>query len=165
MEDILMKNLRNLMMVLVVLTAMPLAGLAMEHGKMDMDHEKMDMDHGKMGHVGMMMLGEETEDGVVAMGHAKAYDSDAVAKMAKMGMGATHHFMVSFKDQQGKPITEGTVAVKVEAGGQESKPIMLMQMGEAFGADITVPQGEEVKLKVGSKLADGKKRQFEFELK
>jgi len=82
-----------------------------------------------------------------------------------MGMSATHHFMVFFKDEHGKPVTEGTVAVKVEANDQESKPIMLMQMGEGFGADITVPQGEEVKLKVGTKLADGKKRQYEFELK
>jgi len=113
----------------------------------------------------MMMLGEETEDGVSAMGHYKVYDSKAMESMAKMGMSATHHFMISFKDQHGQPITEGTVAVKVKSGDQEGKPVMMMQMGEGFGADITVPKGEEVKLKVGTKLADGKKRQYEFELK
>jgi len=114
----------------------------------------------------MMMLGEASEDGVSAMGHVKAYDSKAMESMAKMGMSATHHFMVFFKDQQtGKAVTEGTVAVKVESDDHEGKPVKLMQMGEGFGADIAVPQGHEAKLKIGTKLADGKKRQFEFELK
>jgi len=137
----------------------------MDHGKMDMDHGKMDMDHGGMTHEGMMMLGEETEDGVKSMGHIKVYDSKARESMAQMGMSATHHFMVYFTDENGKPLTEGMVAVKVEADDQKGKPVKLMPMGDGFGGDISIPEGQEVKLKVGTKLADGKKRQYEFKLK
>lgn len=182
-----MKTFGKLVLIAVFLLMLPLAVSAMDHSKMDMDHKdhgsmshddhsKMDMDHkdhGSMDHGdhskmagGMMMLGSDEEDGVSAMGHIMAYDAEKVAAMQKMGMSATHHFMIYFKDvKSGKAITEGSVALKVKADDKESDAIRLMLMGDGFGADISIPEGEEAELKVGSKLADGKKRKFEFELK
>ncbi|GAB4164357.1 MAG: hypothetical protein Tsb0017_02510 [Geothermobacteraceae bacterium] len=145
-----------------------------DHGKMEMQHDGHDHsghDHGGMQMMGgMLMLGNDSEDGVKAMAHAKVYDEAARASMAKMGMNATHHFMVMFTDEAtGKPVTEGKVAIKVKTGdGDWSKPVMLMpmkmDMGEGFGGDIALEPGE-YEIKVGTKLADGKKRQFEFEFK
>jgi len=137
----------------------------MDHGKMEgMDHGKMEgMDHGGMAMSGnMIMLGEETEGGVKAMAHLK----DVKEAMAKMGMPGTHHFMVMFSDvATGKPIDAGKVAVKIEGPNDfKAGPIELMGMQGHFGADISLPGPGKYEFKIGSKLADGKKRQFEFYL-
>ena len=132
-----------------------------------MDHGKMQgMDHGSMPAMnGMMMLGNQTENGVTAMAHIK----DIHEGMAKMGMDQTHHFMVMFTDTAtGKPIAEGTVAVKIkDPSGKVGKPIQLMGMnmgmGAGFGSDITLPAKGTYEFTVGTKLQDGKKRQFHFE--
>lgn len=140
----------------------------MDHGKMQgMDHGKMEgMDHGKMKMMnGMMMLGNETEDGVTAMAHIK----DIHEGMAKMGMDQTHHFMIMFTDKAtGKPISDGTVALKIKGpSGDLGNPVQLMGMkmgmGAGFGSDITLPQKGQYEFIVGTKLQDGKKRQFHFE--
>ena len=53
---------------------------------------------------GMMMLGNQTENGVKAMAHIK----DIHEGMAKMGMEQTHHLMLMFMDTAtGKPIAGG----------------------------------------------------------
>lgn len=183
-----MKKLHSLIVILVLLLAVPLASQAMSHGKGEMDHDKMDMkhgeqskmdhgkmkmdhdkkemDHGKMDHGGMdmsgdmIMLGDATEDGVKAMAHLK----DVGAAMAKMGMPSTHHIMINFVDlASGKPIESGVAAVKIEGpNGELSEPVKLMGMQGHFGADIELPVAGEYEFKVGTKLADGKKRQFEF---
>lgn len=153
-----------------------------EHGKMDMDHGKdheghdhgdmHDMDHGQMQMAGgMVMLGNDDEEGVKAMAHVKVYDESSKASMAKMGMTSTHHFMVVFADDKsGQAITEGMAAVKVKAkDGEAGKAVKLMPMkmtmGTGFGADVTLPGPGEYEFKLGTKLADGKKRQFKFEFK
>jgi hypothetical protein len=71
--------------------------------------------------------------------------------------------MVAFVDAAGKPVTEGTVAVKIKnPAGKEGKAIKLMGMEGHFGADIVLPEKGEYHFKVGTKLADGKKREYHF---
>ena len=127
---------------------------SMDHGSMKMgDHAGM-----KMG-AGMAMLGEQTVEGVKAMAHA----NDVKAAMAKMGMKETHHFMVAFVGKDGKQITEGTVAVKIQnPAGTVGEAIPLMGMQEHFGADIVLAEKGTYMFKVGTKLPDGLVRQYEF---
>jgi len=185
-----MKKLLVTATILIFAAAFPLMAAAssgeheghehkMEH-KMDMDHDghHEGMEHGDHGHMDhgkmmgdMVMLGNDDEDGVKAMAHLKVYDDAAKASMAKMGMTSTHHFMIVFADDKsGTPVTEGMAAVKVKAkDGEAGKAVKLMpmkmDMGTGFGADITLPGPGEYEIKVGTKLADGKKRQFKFEYK
>jgi hypothetical protein len=149
----------NAILVALFLLGLPLAAGAMEGMKHD-EHGKMEgMKHEGMMEEGMVMLGEETEEGVKAMAHL----NDVKAAMAKMGMKETHHFMVAFVDAAGKQITEGTVAVKIKnPAGKEGGAIKLMGMEGHFGADIVLPEKGEYHFKVGTKLADGKKREYHF---
>ncbi len=141
----------------------------MDHKSMDHDaHDHMDhqsMDHGKMDsgmHMegGMIMLGSSVENGVKAMAHLK----DVSEAMAKMGMKDTHHFMVMFVEEgTGEAINEGTVAVKItDPAGNMREPVRLMGMQGHFGADVALSDGGSYVFKVGTKLADGTKRTFEF---
>jgi hypothetical protein len=167
-----MKRLTTTLAVLFTLL-LPFGALAMEQqgGKMEgmgQDSGAMQgmkgMDQGGMMN-GMMMLGDQTENGVKAMAHIK----DIHEGMAKMGMDQTHHLMVMFTDTaSGKPIATGTVAVKIkDPAGKVSKPIQLMPMnmgeGDAFGSDIALPAKGKYQFLIGSKLEDGKKRQFKFD--
>ena len=174
-----MKNLSKKLVLMALLIGLPFTALAMSHGDDkemkhgDMKHEDMkhddmkhgSMDHGEHGGMGMegdmIMLGNVVKDGVKAMAHLK----DVGKAMAQMGMPATHHIMVMFVDQaSGDPIESGAAAVKIERpDGTESGPIKLMGMQGHFGADIELAEPGKYEFKVGTKLADGKKRQFEFE--
>lgn len=129
----------------------------MGHDDHEMKHEKMDHgDHAGMS--GMQDIGAQTDKGVKCAAMVKAYDP----KMAEMA-NATHHFMVNFTDENGQPITNGKVAVKVKSHeGEASKPIMLMPMGDGYGGDLKLDKGH-YKLEVGTKLEDGKKRKFEYD--
>jgi len=173
-----MKRWTTIALALLFTLGLPLGVLAMDHqdGKMDgmsqnsgsmpgMEKGSMPgMNQGGMMN-GMMMLGDQTENGVKAMAHIK----DIHEGMAKMGMEQTHHLMIMFMDTAtGKPIGGGSVAVKIkDPAGKVSKPIPLMAMkmgmGEGFGSDITLPEKGKYEIIVGSKLEDGKKRQFQFE--
>jgi len=154
----------NALLAALFLLSLPLAAGAMEgmkHDKMEkMEHGSMEgMKHEGMKMEGMIMLGEETEEGVKAMAHL----NDVKEAMAKMGMKETHHFMVAFVDAAGKPVTEGTVAVKIKnPAGKEGNAIKLMGMEGHFGADIVLPEKGEYHFKVGTKLPDGKKREYHF---
>jgi len=160
---------QTMMLMLITTLLIPTLAMAMNHGKaMDpsaMDHSSMEkMDHSKMDHGGgmamggeMIMLQDVEVDGVMASGHML----DTREKMAKHGMQETHHFMVSFMDSSGEPLSEGQVALKIEApDGSVSQAIRLMGMGGAFGADITLDKKGTYKFMVGTKLNDGKKRMF-----
>lgn len=117
--------------------------------------------HGGMAAAGSMLdLGEKTEKGVEAMAHVK----DVKAAMAKMGMKTTHHFMVMFSDEKtGAAIDKGTVAVKITSpDGTVTGPTELMGMQGHFGADVVLDKPGEYTFQVGSKLADGTARQYEF---
>ncbi len=144
---------------------LPLTALAAshEHAEMkEMDHSKMDHSghDGMAMHGDMIMLGDDTEEGVKGMAHLK----DVGAAMSKMGMDTTHHLMVMFVDaKSGEPITEGAAAVKITGpDGKTSEPSKLMGMQGHFGADVVLKQKGEYSFEVGSKLADGQKRTFEF---
>ena len=118
--------------------------------------------HDGMAAMGNMLdLGTKTEKGVKAMAHMK----DVSAAMAKMGMKTTHHFMVMFNDEKsGKAIDSGKVAVKITGpDGTVNGPMELMGMQGHFGADVILDKKGEYKFQVGSKLADGTTRQFEFQ--
>jgi len=168
--------MKNLLVVTLALGLfLPSAALAMSHEDKPMEHQ-MDMQHkmdtgssmhekmmekgGMDMHGDMMMLGEETVDGVKAMAHLK----DVHEAMSKMNMTQTHHFMVMFMDTAGKPVDEGLVAVKItDPAGQTGDPIKLMGMQGHFGADVALSQPGKYVFEVGTKLQDEQKRQFEFQ--
>ena len=78
--------------------------------------------------------------------------------MEKMGMNATHHVMVFFADEKtGVAVTSGKAALKIK--GDDAKPAMLMQMGTGFGSDVNLTEMMTT-FEIGTKLEDGKKRQF-----
>ena len=103
-------------------------------------------------------IGKDTQKGVVATVKVKTYDDKTMETMAKMGMNATHHVMVFFTDEKsGAAVASGKAALKIK--GVDAKPVMMMQMGTGFGGDITVAEGMAT-FEIGTKLEDGKKRQF-----
>lgn len=111
--------------------------------------------------VASIMLGEQTVDGVKAMAHL----NDVGEVMAKMGKKENYHFMIMLSDAKtGTSIDQGTVAVKITdpAGAQAGDAIPLMGMGGHFGADVALSATGTYQFTVGSKLADGSKRQFTF---
>ncbi len=114
---------------------------------------------------GFVDVGKETQDGVVATVQIKAYDGETIDKMKTMGLEATHHVMVYFTDEKsGKPVAGGMVAVKVKgAEDTPAKPVMMMLMGDGFGSDVTVKGKGMYTFEIGTKLEDGKKRQFEVD--
>lgn len=136
--------------------------VAMSHAE---HSDKKMMDHGNMDHDGMSMqggmliLGEKEVDGVKASIHLK----DVGEAMSKMGMDATHHFMVALTDAKtGKTLEKGVVALKIKGpAGEESKPIKLMGMQGHFGADVTLKEAGEYHFTVAAKLDDDKTRKFE----
>lgn len=173
-----MKRFTIVMLAMVFAAGMPImASAGMDHGSqdkgmsMDMDMKGMDKDHdmGAMkgmekGHDmdamegGFVEIGKDTQNGVVATVKIKTYDEKTLATMKKMGMDATHHVMVFFTDEKsGDEIAGGKVALKVK--GQDAKPTMMMLMGKGFGGDVSL-SGMMITLEIGTKLEDGKKRQF-----
>jgi hypothetical protein len=150
---------RQLMVLSILLTLMiPAGALAMKHGSSDkMGHESMSgMD---MGGEMIMLQGQEV-DGVMASAHLM----DVKAKMAEHGMNMTHHIMVSFMNSDGNEITDGQVALKVKApDGNVSKATKMMNMSGQFGVDINLDQKGKYQLIIGTKLADGQKRTFQFD--
>jgi hypothetical protein len=120
-------------------------------------------DHGAMEktRTQTIMLGEQTVDGI----KAKGLLNDVGAMMAQMGKKENYHFMVMFSDAAtGAAIEQGIVAAKITdpTTGQASEAIPLMGMGNHYGADVALPNKGEYKFQVGTKLTDGKTRQFQF---
>lgn len=171
-----MKHFTFAILALTFAMNMPTIATAMSHedhtdkGKAMAEEMKQhgDMEHADQGkHKGHDMdmkkddfveIGKDTQNGVVAKVKVKTYDEATRATMTKMGMDATHHVMIFFTDEKsGDAIAAGKVALKVK--GEEAKPVMLMQMGEGFGADVSVQEGMHT-FEIGTKLEDGQKRQF-----
>lgn len=143
---------KRLLVLVMAMLMVSVAALAMDHSKMKMDHG----DGMSMGG-NMIMLQDVEVDGVMASAHML----DTREKMAKHGMKETHHFMVGFMNTEGEGISQGQVALKIEApDGSVGQPSRLMGMSGAFGADITLDQKGMYKFVIGTKLADGKKRSF-----
>lgn len=119
--------------------------------------------HGGMQHgapENMLLIGEQTIDGVKAVAHL----NDVREAMAKAGMKETHHLQILFNDTAAdKTVESGTVAVKITLpSGNTLDPMALPGMEGHFGSDVTLGEAGKYTFAVGTKLADGKKRQFEF---
>ena len=145
--------------LLALLVGAPTLVGAVDHDKMSgMDHSKM---AGMSGDAKTIMLKDNIQDGVKGAAHL----ADISKAMADMGMKATHHFMVMFTEEKGgKAITSGAAAVKLsDPAGVIGAATPLMAMGDGFGVDLTLTKPGKYTLEVGTKLADGKKRQFRFE--
>jgi len=149
-----MKNKIILAAALLAFSAPP-AVYAADHNHMDMDmghgdHSSMDM--GKVAH-------QEVVDGVKATFTIMDYKG----KMKAMGMKETHHIMVVFKDaKSGKALTSGEVKVKVMNPDKSEQTKELMEMGDGFGADFTLPAKGKYGVMAKFKLADGKVRSSKF---
>lgn len=151
-------------MILAVLTAciMSLPGLSMaaSHKNGSMHDMKGHDAHGDMKmDSSMIMLPEQTVDGITAIAHLK----DVKATMAKMGMKHTHHFMVTFKDAAGKHVEAQVAAVKIVApDGKEGEAVELPSMQGHSGADVILAAPGAYIFKVAAKLPGDKKVQYEF---
>jgi hypothetical protein len=166
-----MKRFTIAVLAMIFTMSMPMTALAMKNmnhgdqGKTMAEEMKQQGDQGmkmdqKMASSGneFAEVGKDSKNGVVATVKIKTYDDKTLASMKKMGMSATHHVMVFFTDEKsGDAITVGKAALKVK--GQSGKPAMLMQMGAGFGGDVTLKEMMST-FEIGTKLEDGKKRQF-----
>jgi hypothetical protein len=175
-----MKRINIIILSMVFATGMPIVSMAMSHGEhgehgkakaeemkhhgdMEMDHAKkkshdMHQGHDMSSDDDFVEIGKDAKEGVVATVKVKTYDDETKAKMTNMGMDATHHVMVFFTDEKsGDAVSGGKAAIKIK--GQEGKPVMLMHMGEGYGADVKL-EGMMNTFEIGTKLGDGKKRQF-----
>ncbi|MEW6220206.1 MAG: hypothetical protein AB1634_11830 [Thermodesulfobacteriota bacterium] len=144
-----------------VLMAVGTTGMAADHGS----------GHGSAGHgtaaghsataADLVSLGEATEAGVKAAAGLR----DVRAAMAQAGQSFTHHLQLTFTDRaSGNPVTEGTVAVKVTApDGQEGPAMALTGMDGHFGVDLELKRPGKYSFAVGTKLADGTRRQYLFQ--
>jgi len=151
------KTLPAITLLLALGAALPVYALAGHDG----GHQNSAMNHGATkSHEEMPALGEQTVDGVKAMAHL----GDVRAAMARAGQPMTHHLQVFYTDlATRKGIEAGTVAVKVTTPKGDVLPAQpLMGMDGHFGVDLTLAEAGTYKFALGTKLADGKKRQFEF---
>lgn len=158
------------LLAVTLLGIAPLTVAAMDdhkhHGSKTPAKKDAHAGHDHKSHSGMemdgdtLMLGEQVVEGVEGMAHLK----DVKEAMAKVGMNHTHHLMVEFIDlAKGQGIEQGIAAVKViNPAGKESDAVALVGMDGHFGADLILSEKGDYLFKVGSKLPDGKKRQYEF---
>lgn len=167
-----MNRLMIIMALGLVLFSPSFAAAAMdnhEHGKQghekapEIDHHKdmKNSSHEKMPSDGsMLIVGSMTSKGVKGMAHLK----DVSKTMAEMGMSTTHHFMIAFVDEEtGAQIEHGTVALKItNPDAKVGETIELAGMDGHFGADVTLDMTGEYHFRLGTKLADGKKRKYHF---
>lgn len=169
--------MRRQMYILIVTLftfALPLVGAAAEmheHDKTESMEQKMEhgampgTEHGEHGKMmeGMLMLGEQTVDGVKAMAHLQDVKA-AMAKMERKERKETHHFMVAFVDTvTGSQIAYGSVVLSIKSpSGQEGEAVRLMAMEGYFGADITLAEKGDYTFTLGTRVGGPKRRQFEF---
>lgn len=154
----------------ILIGTAPLTSAAMDdhkgHGNKTATKQESHGGHNQKSPSGMemdgetLMLGEQVVEGVEAMAHLK----DVKAAMAKVGMTYTHHLMVEFhRAPDGEPMEQGLAAVKItDPAGEVSSALTLVGMDGHFGADLTLAEKGDYLFQIGTKLADGKKRQYEF---
>ena len=101
-------------------------------------------------------LGKAAYRGVVATADLKP--------LPNMPGGETYLLSVGFSSQDtGRPLSEGDVAVKViSAKGKSAVPIRLNPVAGRFQAEIQLSMAGESEVRIGSKLADKKKRIYRF---
>lgn len=108
----------------------------------------------------MAIVGSQSSKGVKGMAHIK----DVSAAMAELGMKTTHHFMMTFVDEEsGNQIEQGTVALKItNPDAKVGEAIELVGMNGHFGADVILDMEGEYHFRLGTQLADGTKRKYHF---
>jgi len=155
-----MKNFRTILVVWIVLLFIPVVATAAgqhDHGK---GHDMHNEQPGMLSDGAMAIIGSQVNQGVKGMAHLK----NVSETMAKMGMKTTHHFMIAFVDEKtGEQIEKGTVALKVtNPNAKVGEAIELIGMDGHFGADILLDMKGEYHFRLGTKLADDKKRKYHF---
>ena len=141
------------------LVSLPLTALAGQNGMEGMQGMQ---GHDMQATNGMIMLGTQAVDGVKGMDHLMP----SPASTDKMNM--TYHFMLICSDaDSGAFLIDGLAALKITGpSGHTSEPMklipMTMGMVKGFGAGVNLTEKGTYKFVVGSRLDDGKKRQFEF---
>lgn len=160
---VIISRIARTILAAALLGGVPTLAGAADHGAMS------GMEHGSpmagMSHVskgaGQILIGSDSRDGVRGTAHL-----DNISKaMAELGRKETHHLMVTFKEEKGgKGIDSGMVAVKVtDPAGAKGEAIKMLAMEGSFGVDLTLTKRGKYTFEIGSKLADGKNRQFRFE--
>jgi hypothetical protein len=172
-------HMKKLILTILMTLLVPVAAMAMDHSKMEMDHDAKKMDHSKMemdhdakkmdhggkdmdhggkdmdhgGMQGMVMLKDVVVDGVKGAAHLM----DAPDGKGQM-------LMVMFTDEKtGAMVKEGRCAVKIETpDGKVGEPLMLMEKNGMFSARVNLEHKGMHRFVVGTKLADGQKRSFQF---
>ena len=142
-----------LMVAMVPTTAMAMKEMEHKDGGMAKDHAGMKMDHGSMGMEGVTMLQDEVVDGVKGAAHLMDMEG---------GMGQM--LMVMFTNEKtGNMISKGKVAVKIESPDENVGDAKKMKKSKGmFGTGVKFEQKGIYHFKVGTKLEDGVKRQFNF---
>ena len=145
------RKLATITLAHLIALLMPLTSMAASHDAAAM--------HG-MAMSGTILDETVTMDGVVAA--VQLFDRQEA--MAKSGMEATHHLMINFsKVEDGTPMADGVAAVKVTPpSGEELAVKKMMPMGTGFGVDLALKESGTYTFTVGTKLDDGKRRQFLF---
>lgn len=156
-------KLARTLLALALIGGTPALAGAVEHGSMPgMEHggSMTGMSHVSKG-AGQILIGSASQEGVKSTAHL----DDIRKAMAEMGMKETHHLMVTFKDDKGgKVIESGSVAVKVtDPAGVRGEAVKMLAMEGSFGVDLALAKPGKYLFEVGTKLADGKTRQFRFE--
>lgn len=164
-----MKKLIFIMLTLLLgFAAMSFAAGGHGHGAAEKPHSdhsahssgSKDAHAGMAMSAGMVMLGNQVNQGVKGMAHL----NDVREAMAKAGMKATHHFMIAFADEKtGVQIEQGTVALKlIDPNGKVMDTVELVGMEGHFGADIVLDLEGEYHFKLGTELNDGRNRKYHF---
>ncbi len=141
----------------VLLVTTPVA-FAAEH-----DHSGHGMNY--LGNAPATSAHQEVVDGVKATFNVQTMKDAMKAMGMEMpkGVKETHHISVSFNDvKSGKAITEGQVAVKVQAPDKTTQTKELMGMHGHFGADFTLVKKGSYGVMCKFKLQDGKERSAKF---
>jgi len=140
----------------LALTA-PLASYAADHDHMDMGHGGHSMiDMGATAH-------QEVVDGVKATFKVMSMKEHMKGMEMPKGMKETHHVMVELKDaRSGKPLTEGTVKVKILGPDKSEQTKELMGMQGHFGADFDLSKKGKYGVMAKFLLKDGKVRSSKF---
>lgn len=141
----------------VLALSAPLATFAMNHDTMPMGHG----DHSMMGKGNVAY--QEVVDGVKATFAVTNMWEQMKGMEMPRGMKETHHIAVEFKDAMtGKPLTEGTVKVKVIGPDKTEQIKDLMGMHGHFGADVDMAKKGKYGVLCKFQLKDGTVRSAKF---
>jgi len=103
------------------------------------------------------ILSPVEDRGMKAMVSIKDIDKSMAGEMDH-----THHFMVVFFGEDGKPVSEGKVSLNFSKGKESFQKTHLTKMQNQFGTDLVLANREIYKLTVEHFGSNGEVRQFTF---